>query len=98
MYSEKDQLLPLNILNCSFISGRLGNYHSRAIIYAYFYNQLKVYTVLKLKKVSFTSFHSSGIGTCLHALSDLHDSSSLRNDYVQFIMENIMAEKKNSTY
>ena len=93
MHSEKDQLLPLNISNCSFMSSLLPKYHSRAKIYVYFYNPLKVYTVVKLKEVNFTSFHSFGIGTCLHALSDLHDSSSLRNNYVQFIMENIMAEK-----
>ena len=63
------------------------------LIYISFYNPLKVYTVVKFQKVNFTSIHSSTTGTCLYALSDVHDSSSLRNDYVQIIMENITAEK-----
>ena len=63
------------------------------LIYISFHNPLKVYTVLTFRKVSFTSIQSSGTGTCLYALSDVHDSNSLRNDYVQVIMENITAEK-----
>ena len=47
-------------------------------------------TVLKFNKVNFTSIHSSGTGTCLYALSSGHDS---RTDYVQVVMENIIADK-----
>ena len=32
-------------------------------------------------------------GTCIHALSGVHDSNSLRNNYIQVIMENIIADK-----
>ena len=93
-YIENDQLSPLTIFNSSFISDRLGGTSTTlGIIYISFYNPLKVYTVVKFQKVIFTSIHSSGTGTCLYALSDVHDSSSLRNDYVQIIMENITAEK-----
>ena len=84
-YIENDQLSPLTIFNSSFISDRLGGTSTTlGLIYISFYNPLKVYTVVKFQKVNFTSIHS---------LSDVHDSSSLRNDYVQIIMENITAEK-----
>ena len=93
-YIENDQLSPLTIFNSSFISDSLGKaITALGLIYISFYNPLKVYTVVKFQKVNFTSIHSSGTGTCLYALSDVHDSSSLRNDYVQIIMENITAEK-----
>ena len=46
-----------------------------------------------LDSFNFTSIHSSGTGTCLYALSDVHDSNSLRNDYVQVVMEDITAKK-----
>ena len=94
-YIENDQLSPLTIFNSSFISDRcwVTQVTALGIIYISFHNPLKVYTVVKFKKVNFTSIHSSETGTCLYALSDVHDSSSLRNDYVQIIMENITAEK-----
>ena len=93
-YIENDQLSPLNIFNCLFSSDYLGKIRTTlGLIYIFFRYPLKVYTVVKFKKVIFTSIHSSGTGTCLYALSDVHDSSSLRNDYVQVIMENINAEK-----
>ena len=93
-YIENDQLSPLTIFNSSFISDRFGGtYTALGIIYISFHNPLKVYTVVKFQKVNFTSIHSSTTGTCLYAFSDVHDSSSLRNDYVQIIMENITAEK-----
>ena len=93
-YIENDQLFPLTIFNSSFISDSLGDtITALGLIYISFYNPLKVYTVVKFQKVNFTSIQSSGTGTCLYALSDVHDSSSLRNDYVQIIMENITAEK-----
>ena len=75
-------------------SKRLGNMVTTlGLNYVSFHYSLKVYTVVKFQKVNFTSIHSSGTGTCLYALSDVHDSNSLRNDYVQVIMENITAEK-----
>ena len=92
-YIENNQLSPLTITNCSFFNDRLGSTKTAGLIYTSFYNPLKVYTVVKFEKVNFTSIHSFGTGTCLYALSDVHDSNSLRNDYVQVIMENITAEK-----
>ena len=93
-YIENDQLSPLTILNSSFTYDCSGNLKTvLGIVYISFHNPLKVYTVLKFKKVNFTLVHSFGTGTCLYALSDVHDSSSLRNDYVQIIMEKITAEK-----
>ena len=93
-YIESNQLSPLTIFNCLFFSDRLGGTSTAlGLNYIFFHYPLKVYTVVKFKKVNFTSIHSSGTGTCLYALSDVHDSSSLRNDYVQVIMENITAEK-----
>ena len=93
-YIENDQLSPLTIFNCSFFSDHLGGTSTTLeLIYIFFHYPLKVDTIVKFKKVNFTSIHSSGTGTCLYALSDVHDSSSLRNDYVKVIMENINAEK-----
>ena len=93
-YIENDQLSPLNIFNCSFSSHRLGKTSTAlGLIYIYFHYPLKVYTVVKFKKVNFTSIHSSGTGTCLYALSNVHDSNSLRNDYVHVIMEDIIAKR-----
>ena len=70
-----------------------GTKTALGLIYIFFHNPLKVYTVVKFQKVNFTSIHSFGTGTCLYALSDVCDSNSLRNDYVKVIMENITAEK-----
>ena len=95
---ESNQLFPLTIFNCSFTSDRRGKETTWGSVYAYFYNPLKVYTVVKFKKVNFTSIHSSGSGTCLYASSDLHDSSSLRNKYVQVVMENITAKKNSQNH
>ena len=93
-YIENDQLSPLNIFNCSFFSDHFGGTNTAfGLIYLSFHYSLKVYTVVQLNKVNFTSIHLSGTGTCLYALSDVHSSDYLRNDYVQVIMENITAEK-----
>ena len=94
-YSENDQLFPLTISNCSFTSDRHRSSKdlSSGIIYLYFYNPLKVHTIVMFKKVNFTSIRSSGTGSCLYVLSDVRDSDSLKNDYVQVIMEDITAEK-----
>ena len=93
-YIENNQLSPLTIFNCLFFSNHLGNLVTTlGLNYIFFHYSLKVYTVVKFRKVNFTSIHSSGTGTCLYALSDVHDSNSLRNDYVQIIMEDITAEK-----
>ena len=93
-YIENDQLSPLNILNCSFFSDHFGGTNTAfGLIYLSFHYSLKVYTLVKFQKVNFTSIHLSGTGTCLYALSDVHSSDYLRNDYVQVIMENITAEK-----
>ena len=93
-YIENDQLSPLTIFNCSFFYDQLSSMATTlGLNYIFFHYPLKVYTVVKFQKVNFTSIHSSETGTCLYALSDVHDSSSLRNDYVQIIMENITAEK-----
>ena len=98
-YIENDQLSPLTIFNCSFVYDRLGNLVTTlGLNYIYIHYSLKVYTVVNFKKVNFTSILSSGTGTCVYALSDVHDSSSLRNDYVQIIMENITAEKNFRKY
>ena len=90
---ENDQLSPLSIFNCSFLYhlGRTGT--DLGLIYIFFHYPLKVYTVVKFKKVNFKSIHSSGTGICLYALSDVHDSNSLRNNYVHVIMEDITAKK-----
>ena len=94
-YSENDQLFPLTISNCSFTANphHSDKDTSLGIIYLYFYNPLKVHTIVKFRKVNFTLIRSSGTGSCLYALSDVRDSNSLRNDYVQVIMEDITAEK-----
>ena len=92
-YIESNQLFPLTIFNCSFLYHLGRTRTALGLIYILFHYSLKVYTIVKFKKVNFTSIHSSGTGTCLYALSDVHDSNSLRNDYVQVIMENITAEK-----
>ena len=93
-YSENNQLSPLTIFDSSFTSDYFGNRNTTlGLIYLSFHYPLKVCTVVKFQKVNFTSIQSSGTGTCLYALSDVHDSNSLRNDYVQVIMENITAEK-----
>ena len=92
-YIENDQLSPLTIFNCLFFNDHLGRTQTAGLIYTSFYNPLKVYTVVRLNKVNFTSIQSSGTGTCLYALSDVLDSNSLRNDYVQVVMEDITAEK-----
>ena len=93
-YIENDQLSPLTIFNSSFISDRLGDTNTAfGLIYLSFHYSLKVYTVVKFQKVNFTSIQSSGTGTCVYALSDVHGSNYLRNEYVQVIMENITAEK-----
>ena len=91
-YIENDQLSPFTIYNSSFTLD-YWSYTNMGQIYIYFHYPLKVYTVVKFQKVNFTSIQSSGTGTCLYALSDVHDSSSSRNDYVEVIMENIIAEK-----
>ena len=93
-YIENDQLSLLTIFNCLFFNDHLGRIKTAlGLIYLFFHYPLKVYTVVKFNKVNFTSIHPSGTGTCLYALSDVHDSNSLRNDYVQIIMEDITAEK-----
>ena len=93
-YIENDQLSPLTIFNCSFFYDQLSSMATTlGLNYIYFHYPLKVYTVVNFKKVIFTSILSSGTGTCLYALSDVHDSSSTKNDYVQIIMENIIAKK-----
>ena len=93
-YIENDQLSPLKTFNCLFFYDHLGGTSTTlGLNYIYFHYSLKVYTVVKFQNVNFTSIHSFGTGTCLYALSDVHDSSSLRNDYVKVIMENITAEK-----
>ena len=98
-YVKNDQLSPLTIYNCLFFYDQLGNMVTTlGLNYVSFHYSLKVYTVVNFKEVNFTSIHSSGTGTCLYALSDVHDSSSLRNDYVQIIMENITAEKNFRKY
>ena len=71
----------------------MGRAKTAGLIYTSFHNPLKVYTVVRLSKVNFTSIQSSGTGTCLYALSDIHDINSLRNDFVQVVMEDITAEK-----
>ena len=87
-YIENDQLSPLSITD------HLGRTKTAlGLIYISFHYPLKVYTFVKFKKVIFTSILSSGTGTCLYALSDVHDSSSSKNDYVKIIMENITAKK-----
>ena len=55
--------------------------------YVSFHYSLKVYTARKLILHQFIYLELG------HALSDVHDSSSSRNDYVEVIMENITAEK-----
>ena len=93
-YIENDQLSLLTIINCLFFYDQLSSTATTlGLNYIFFHYPLKVYTVVKFKKVNFTSIHSSGTGTCLYALSDVHDSSSSMNDYVKIIMENITAEK-----
>ena len=93
-YIENDQLSPLKIFNCLFFYDHLGATSSTlGILYMFFRYPLKVYTVVTFRKVNFTSIQSSGTGTCLYALSDVHDSNSLRNNYVHVIMEDITAEK-----
>ena len=91
-YKKDDRLFPLTIFNCTFTYDGRSKYHSLGIIYVHYYIKLKVYTIVKFSKVNFTSIRSHGTGTCLHALSSAQDSSSLRNDYIQIIMENITAE------
>ena len=39
-------------------------------------------------------FNHLELGLDYNALSDVHDSNSLRNDYVQVVFEDITAEKK----
>ena len=92
-YIENDQLSLLTIINCLFFYDHVGRAKTAGLIYTSFHNPLKVYTVVRLSKVNFTSIQSSGTGTCLYALSDIHDINSLRNDYVQVVMEDITAEK-----
>ena len=92
-YIENDQLSLLTIINCFFFNDHFGRTQTAGLIYTSFLNPLKVYTVVWLNKVNFTSIQSSGTGTCLYALSDVHDSNSLRNDYVQVVMEDITAVK-----
>ena len=92
-YIENDQLSLLTIINCLFFYDHVGRAKTAGLIYTSFHNPLKVYTVVRLSKVNFTSIQSSGTGTCLYALSDIHDINSLRNDFVQVVMEDITAEK-----
>ena len=92
-YIENDQLSPLTIFNCLFFYDRVGMIKTAGLIYTSFHNPLKLYTIVQLKNINFTSIHSSETGTCLYALSDVHDKNSSRNDYVKVIMENITAEK-----
>ena len=92
-YIENDQLSLLTIINCLFFYDHVGRAKNSGLIYASFHNPLKIYTIVQLKNINFTSIVSSGTGTCLYALSDVHDSNSSRNDYVKVIMVNITAEK-----
>ena len=92
-YIENDQLSPLTIINCLFFYDHVGTFKNSGLIYASFHNPLKIYTIVQLKNINFTSIVSSETGTCLYALSDVHDKNSSRNDYVKVIMENITAEK-----
>ena len=77
----------------STINDHLGKVRTAGLIYTSFYNPLNLYTVVRLNKVNFTSIHPSGTGACLYALSDVHDSNSLRNHYVMIIMEDFTVEK-----
>ena len=55
-----------------------------------------MYTVVKFKNVNFTSVQLAAFGSpgaCIYASSGFHDSSTLRNDYVHVVMENIAADK-----
>ena len=92
-YIENDQLSLLTIINCLFFYDYVDTTKNSGLIYASFHNPLKIYTIVQLKNINFTSILSSETGTCLYALSDVHDKNSSRNDYVKVIMENITAEK-----
>ena len=54
-YIENDQLSLLTIINCLFFYDHVGRAETAGLIYTSFHNPLKVYTVVWLSKVNFTS-------------------------------------------
>ena len=85
---ESSKLYPLTIFNCSFTPDRLHYYASWGLIRTYFVNPMKV-TVVRLKKINFTSIEIAGTGTCLYA----EGINNLKKYRAQVIMENISAER-----
>ena len=88
-----DQLFPLYVFNTNFSGHVSTKGNSQGIIYLYINNPSKMINMtLTFSHVNFTLISTSGIGACLHAVSDISDDNFSSG---QIILTDITAIENN---